>query len=246
MFKITISENGVLFKGSFDMGAMGKFTDDMVEIDRDFTEFIMSKPEYMGERESNAKHKEKDNSQNPHWAWHISKYDKLDHILSSDMGVDEKIAVVERFYAKKQESILKNAHKIEELILTQFVDFIIDCEFNFWGEDGEYEDYIIPEEMPKFDLSEDESEFYAFLDETTGFGEFYAGEQTITREIMGKYFKMIDVDKLFDSLQPEHLVFDGDIISFQLSTKGSYGVELFCSACGKLMPDFSVYDWHNH
>lgn len=226
MIKILPGENDeFIFKGTMDLGILGEFKDDMVEIQFNKDDL------------------------NDEYAFIVREYKPLKKYVNKNMSNEEIAEGLTKFYIDKQKDIKKHINEITERYLIRVIGDIVDTAFEFWEEEEGYSQFIIPEKMPKcpkeelhseIHTSESSREFSRLFTDEEG---YHVGEMTV-KEYLNKHFPMIDFDKFISAIYPEYIVFEGDCFSLQCSSNDcDYGI--VCSACAEYLNDYTIEDWHN-
>ncbi|EKQ52395.1 MULTISPECIES: hypothetical protein [unclassified Clostridium] len=240
MIKIERSENGELhFIGEFNLGALGKYTDEIIEFNVDNFAPLTNELDF--------------DSDDTESMYYKNRFSRLEKIISLEMNEDEKLEKLAEFYEEKQKEVIEHLGMIEDRFLKYILQDFVDCDFPFWEEaDGSITSFIIPEKMPNL-LINDEDEIikmvygnipnniYELIDPD------YEPDKSVisAKEICLKYFPMIDVDKLISTIYPDIIVLNGDILIFQCSSNVGDGM-IICSAYDEILPNYKFDDWHNH
>ena len=227
MIKVIYEDkNKYAFKGTIDLGILGKFENDMVEINFDIKDLYNDRRDYL-----------------------VEQYKPLRGFISKDMSEEEIAEGLTIFYNHKIQEIYNNLDEIIERYLINVFDDMIDADFEFWEDAGEFSRFIIPEKMPECPYEEIAEHIYTM----EGFNEFarlYEREDNYDigeipiKEYINKYFPMIDYDKLLEGIVPEYLIFEGNYFYIQCNSEDcDYGI--VCSACAGYVGDYTVQEWHN-
>lgn len=184
----------------------------------------------------------------------ITKYeddDEYKQIIDSNLKPNQIAKRLSEYYNERQKNLLENQKEVNNAFLDYLFEGILACEYPFWeGEDGNLEEFIIKNRMPKNTESIFAKEKVTEMNKV--FGSYYEMPNNGTipdkadiQEMIKKYFPMISMKKLVDSIEPEYLVFCGSVITFQCSSDVCDGM-LICAAYAEINKDNSFYDWHNH
>lgn len=223
-----------VIKGVVDLGYMGVYSTDGIDIDFDEN----SLAEVFEEEKDTDYYKE--------------TYLPLKPYLREDMTKDEIAKGLTAFYNARIADIQKHQTALNQVFLAYILDDLNGCGFPLWED---CTDYIIQDKMPECDEDDlydvfysDEAsdaieELYYKLEEKANNGE--VDNSSPAEDIFRKYFPMFDLDKFLADIYGEYLHLSNANISFQCSGEGQ-ALDIACAAYAEITINNSFYDWHNH
>ena len=217
MVTVSVADGEFKFKGTFDLGYIGFFKDDQIEIMEDCSDI------------------------RDEW------YDELSEVMDVDTCTDEEIAafLADRMN-EAEKKIQAHIGEINDTFLYHVYDDMEACGNEFWEHEEltvpgfDYDD-------PEFDFYETPKEAIAAGCTHFGMEEPNDGtvKKDSFEEYLRKYRPMFNLDNFIGGIEPEHVCLQQDSISFQCSDKFNWA--LICGAYDVIdLDDHSSSDWHNY
>ncbi|WP_239618196.1 hypothetical protein [Cohnella mopanensis] len=166
---------------------------------------------------------------------------------SDDMsraGMLEKAAV---YYGARFKDLETNADRISEQFLMWIITHLCDIEYPFWQFDdntvdiGEYPDYIVKEEIIKFEdesgrLNRDPHLSSPIYKQLREYDPYTNRDKLTSYEIVDKYLPVLDFKKLIVTINPDSLDTFEENVHFQVSSEVCGGM-LLCATYGTIYDD---------
>jgi hypothetical protein len=191
---------------------------------------------------------------------------KFDHIsidlygcettgIKDDMPEKEKFSKISKYYGDRFKELESDVNYINEQFLMWIITHLCDIEYAFWEfgfrnkESKKYPDYIIEEEMKKFEDEngqvmhdlQNPSPVYKKIQEYN----VYTNKDNLTSyEIVAKYLPMLDLKKLVATIEADSLDTYEEEIHFQVSSKVCGGM-LLCATYGTIYENNKLEVTHN-